>query len=563
MQSRFSKQEIDKIAALTSRRIDLFIEGSDVDQGITDIATCSGKHVLINVPCKMLNENLRNYVQHKRQDPRGTSACVVVPQFMLRRRDTAHLLAGMQLITSFDQDAFEPYTQSVAYRPYPVVVFYDPVGLQLNALEGSGLTFLISGVALKGQVGRVPANICFDSGANGIFVSQAFVDRSGFAVKPCGNKQLTLASGATSAISGVVDLHLKIQSFQGRVQGFVTPLAGPYDVILGDSWLKEYKAVLNYGTKSLVIRKKGGGKVSFSCQQDQKSHPNSSRASPKLLSVAQVTRAVRKGDRVFYCLISEVLESQQETSELSCMPAIHELISEYSDVILAGDALPPGLPPERPQLPPTIPLLDGANPVARPMYRLSQLERREVERLIREGLLSGQIEPSSSTWSAPTLFVAKKTGELRMCLDLRGLNKVTKRNATSTPDVQTLLDQIGRNKVFSTLDCMSAYHQIRLRDDEKPLTAFRTHIGLYQYTVMNFGLVNAPSTWLRCINDALGDSVGRTCLVYMDDIIVMSPTAESHPDAVRDVLDRLRKAQIYLKARKCTWAAEQVEFLGY
>ena len=158
MQSRFSKQEIDKIAALTSRRIDLFIEGSDVDQGITDIATCSGKHVLINVPCKMLNENLRNYVQHKRQDPRGTSACVVVPQFMLRRRDTAHLLAGMQLITSFEQDAFEPHTQSVAYRPVvvfydPVVVFYDPVGLQLNALEGSGLTFLISGVALEGQVG--------------------------------------------------------------------------------------------------------------------------------------------------------------------------------------------------------------------------------------------------------------------------------------------------------------------------------------------------------------------------------------------------------------------------
>ena len=110
---------------------------------------------------------------------------------------------------------------------------------------------------------------------------------------------------------------------------------------------------------------------------------------------------------------------------------------------------------------------------------------------------------------------------------------------------------------------MQAYHQIRLRPEEKELTAFNTYIGMYQYTVMNFGLKNAPSTWLRCLQDALGDSVGRTCLMYMDDIIIMSPTAETHPAAVRDVLEKLRTAQIYLKASKCEWAQEHCEFLGY
>jgi hypothetical protein len=468
----------------------------------------------------------------------------------------------MQVIRSYNQDAFSPSSEFDAYRPYPVVVYYDPVGLQLNAIEGTGLTFMFEGIALRGQAGHVPANICFDSGANSVFVSQAFVERSGFSTKPCNSKQLTVANGQTSAITGMCELHLKIQSYQGKVQGFVTPLAGPYDIILGESWLKQQQAALDYGDKTITIRK-GGGKVSISCQPAQTFPSKSSRSSPKLLSVAQVKRAVQKGEHVFYCLISEVVDKQESANEMSCMPSIRELISEYSDVILTGDTLPPGLPPERPHLPPTIPLLPDAVPVARPMYRLSQLERREVERLIREGLLSGMIECSSSNWSSPTLFVRKKTGELRMCLDLRALNKVTKRNATSTPDVQTLLDQIGRNEVWSTLDCMQAYHQIRLRDEEKPLTAFRSHLGLYQYTVMNFGLVNAPSTWLRCINDALGDAVGRTCLVYMDDIIVMSPTPESHPAAVRDVLDRLRKAQIYLKARKCNWASEHVEFLGY
>ena len=174
------------------------------------------------------------------------------------------------------------------------------------------------------------------------------------------------------------------------------------------------------------------------------------------------------------------------------IPDVRQVLNDFKDVILPGDELPPGLPVERPDLPQAIPLEPGTVPIAKPQYRLSQLERREVERQIKLGLAQGRFEPSSSPWSAPVIFVAKKSGELRKCPNMRAFNRKTIHNAASITDIQTLLDQIGQNKVFSTLDCMSAYHQIRLHDEDKPKTAFRTHMGHYQYTVFEFSVLSMP-----------------------------------------------------------------------
>jgi hypothetical protein len=288
----FSSSEMHSFAVLSGRPIDVLIPGAnDVNQTLAAIGQCAGKHIFLNVPCNTLVEILRTYVQHKQQAPENTSACVVVPEFLLRRREVSQLLTGVQLLQSFEQNASLPSSALEPYRPYPVVVFYDPIGLapQLNAMSGTGLTFLFKGVALTGQAGHVPANICFDSGANGIFISQAFANRSGFTVKPCPSTQLTMANGESSSIAGTCDLHLKIQSYQNRVQGFVTTLAGPYDVILGDTWLNSHKAVLDYDARAIVIRK-GANKISLTCGPP-KSSPRSSRGTSKLLSLAQVKRS--------------------------------------------------------------------------------------------------------------------------------------------------------------------------------------------------------------------------------------------------------------------------------
>ena len=143
-----------------------------------------------------------------------------------------------------------------------------------------------------------------------------------------------------------------------------------------------------------------------------------------------------------------------------------------------------------------------------------------------------------------------------MVLDWRALNALTVKNACASTDVQSLLDQIGNKRIFSVCDAMSAYHQIGLHPEDRPKTAFRTPLGHFQYTVLGFGLVNSPAIWTTCILNILRDLIGVDCLVYMDDIIIMSTTRENHPAAVQRVLDKLRHHKIYLKARKCKWALE-------
>jgi len=546
---------------VTNRMFDLAATNTTVPAKVTVCSatafadtSVAGLHVLVNVPAQHVCDALRHYRHDKRQAPAGTSACFLVPPDVARRPEVAGLLKGMHHLLPLEPktDASHPDAEP-SVRSWPVMAFYDAVGLQLNAINGCGLSMTMQSIAVQGTVSHVPANISFDSGASECYVSQAFVERAGLAVKPS-SERVTLADGSEATALGVSLVHLRLQAFHARMKCFVMKLAPPFDVIIGEPWLREHRAVLDYGAQAVTLRK-GTKKIAVSCGpkavMPSAPYPTNSSDEPPLLRVAQVRRMLRKRERMFVCQVTAADNPEPVADTTSdCLPDIEALITEYGDVLLQGDDLPPGLPPERPDAPQAIPLVPGATPVTRRMYRLSQLERREVERQIKLGLASGRIEPSSSPYSAPVLFVAKKSGELRMCLDWRGLNKQTVRNATVTPDVQTLLDQIGGNRVFSVLDCMAAYNQIRLSDEDKPKTAFRTHIGHYQYAVLGFDLVNAPAVWVTEINRALGDAVGRCCLVYMDDIIIMSKDAAGHAAAVREVLDRLRKANIYVKANK-------------
>ena len=149
----------------------------------------------------------------------------------------------------------------------------------------------------------------------------------------------------------------------------------------------------------------------------------------------------------------------------------------------------------------TIPLEPGHKPPFKPIYRLSPVELAEVEKQVSELLKQGLIEPSSSPFGAPVLFVAKKDGSLRMCIDYRGLNKISIKYKYPLPRTDQLLDALSGAKVFSNLDLQSGYHQIRIHDDDVPRTAFRTPFGHYQFKVLSFGLTNAPATFQATMND--------------------------------------------------------------
>jgi hypothetical protein len=176
-------------------------------------------------------------------------------------------------------------------------------------------------------------------------------------------------------------------------------------------------------------------------------------------------------------------------------------------------------------------------------------------------LRHGIIQKSTSPFGAPVLFVKKKTGEMRMCIDYIALNKVTVANRYPLPRIDDLLDKMQGATVFSTLDLLSAYHQIRLTDEDIPKTAFRTPTGLYECKVMPFGLTNATSVFMAAMNDILSE-MGFVA-VYLDDILIFSKTTEEHVMHVQAVFEKLQEHGFYLKLSKCEFFKSSVPYLGH
>ncbi|PIA12723.1 DNA/RNA polymerase [Coemansia reversa NRRL 1564] len=178
-------------------------------------------------------------------------------------------------------------------------------------------------------------------------------------------------------------------------------------------------------------------------------------------------------------------------------------------------------------------------------------------------LKKGYIRPSSSPWGAPVLFVKKKDSSLRLCVDYRRLNQKTIHDAFPMPRIEELLDDTCRATIFSKIDLVQAYHQVRIRKEDIPKMAFRTKSGLFEYTVVPFGLTNAPAVFQRVMNHALSDLLGKTCIVYLDDILVFSQNMLDHAHDLDDVLAQLKKHNLRSKPEKCAFFQKSIDFLGH
>ena len=198
-----------------------------------------------------------------------------------------------------------------------------------------------------------------------------------------------------------------------------------------------------------------------------------------------------------------------------------------------------------------------------PIYNLSEKELKVLREYLRDALAKGWIRESSSHAGAPILFAPKKDGELRLCVDYRGLNKITKKNRYPLPLIGEILDRLSKAKVYTKLDLRNAYHRIRIREGDEWKTAFRTRYGHFEYLVLPFGLTNAPATFQAYINRALARLVDVTCIVYLDDILIYSGDPAAHRQHVIEVLKRLRQHGLYAKLSKCKFSVTNVEFLGY
>ena len=211
-----------------------------------------------------------------------------------------------------------------------------------------------------------------------------------------------------------------------------------------------------------------------------------------------------------------------------------------------------------------IEMLAGAKPVNIKQYRLTPLEREDLLKQVDAFIEKGWIEPSTSSWSSSVLFVPKPNGKLRFCVDYRKVNAETVPNRSPIPNQGELLDRLQGAEYFSALDLASGYYQLAMALDSREYTAFPTPYGLYHWKVMPMGLSNAPAIFQTAMNVILGKHIrAGYCMVYLDDIIILSKTISEHAQHLDAVLTSLHESNLFCQLPKCFWARKQLKYLGH
>ena len=220
----------------------------------------------------------------------------------------------------------------------------------------------------------------------------------------------------------------------------------------------------------------------------------------------------------------------------------------------------PGLPPHR-EIEFCIDVVSDTAPISMPPYRMALAELKELKEQLQELLDKGFIRPSTSPWGAPVLFVKKKDGTLRLCIDYRELNKVIVKNKYPLPRIDDLFDQLQGAQYFSKIDLRSGYHQLRIREADISKRAFRTRYGHYEFLVMSFGLINAPAAFMDLMNRVFRPYMDQFVVVFIDDILMYSNCMKEYVYHLRTSSKHYENASLMLKLSKCDFGPKVYHFL--
>jgi hypothetical protein len=403
-------------------------------------------------------------------------------------------------------------------------------------------------IQFEGLVQGVACRVLLDSGATANFVSEEFMHALVLPTMPL-NSLLTvnLADGRAKVTDQVCAVDLSVGSFQFRVDCLPTELH-TYDVVLGKPWLTAFNPCVNWRLNTVCLVDGESTHVLVGSQRSD---------APKyVISAIELDRFASDLTELYVLKLKPV---QRDSEPIHAQPGLEDLLQEFSDVL---SGLPDSLPPPRVG-DHEIHLEPGARPPASRIYPLSGAQLAELRAQLQELLERGYIRPSSSPYGAPILFVPKKDGGWRLCIDYRALNKLTIRNQHPLPRIDEMFEQLCGSKLFTKLDLASGYHQIRMHENSIEKTAFKTKYGHYEFTVMPFGLTNAPATFQYVMNTVLAPYLDRFVLVYLDDILIYSKSFEEHLQHLRLVLQALRDHQFFCKRSKCLFCAPEVEYLGH
>ena len=417
-----------------------------------------------------------------------------------------------------------------------------------------------------------------DSGSTHCFVDSTFGRNYELPTTSVPPIELRLFDGTSnSIITQSVQLPVLFPTGETMtISFFMTPLDPSCSVVLGYNWLTRYNPLIDWVLGSIKFRphlldsspltSTSTARAATLPSQNRVSEeaPKHSDTTPHISMIgaaAFMHASKQNGSQCFSLHLSDPLLSAKSTTLSDKTPNLSEIPEEYHDYAdVFSESEASKLAPHRPyDL--KIDLEDGATPPPiSAMYSLSPSELESLRNFVDENLTRGFIRATSSLHSAPVLFVQKPDGSLRLCVDYRGLNRISKKDRYPLPLISDLLATAGKARIYTTLDLRHAYHLVRIAEGDEWKTAFRTRYGSFEWLVMPFGLTNAPASFQRFMNDIFSDMLDVHVIIYLDDILVYSDDPKEHKKHVREVL---RQNRLYCKPEKCHFNKDTVNYLGF
>ena len=406
---------------------------------------------------------------------------------------------------------------------------------------------------IMGNIGHTTLEVMLDSGSSISLLAQSSVSQmTNIIDKPVPEILLKTASGVPLPTVRYITASVLIQNMETPVQHnffVVSDLIAP--VILGLDFLQNHSLVLDFSEDTVQVYPKRT-QISVENQQLEQIMKNTQNSKPHVGMIAAICTDSNVVPEE--CAIPDFGAPNNCELPENCGGDFRQLVEEHKalfGIIPGKTTLDCHYIPTR------------GPPIRVPPRRIPGHYRQEVVRQIETMLAQGVIKESSSPWMAPTVFVPKKSGELRICVDYRSLNKQTAKDSYPLPLPDEVQDRLAHAAVFSTLDLHSGYWQLPVAEADQPKTAFcpGPGMGLYQFCRMPFGLSGAPASFQRLMDSVLrGLPFAST---YLDDILVYSPNVECHKDHLRQVFCRLQVAGLMLRGKKCSIGVPKVSYLGH
>ncbi|KAI0492241.1 hypothetical protein KFK09_026510 [Dendrobium nobile] len=426
-------------------------------------------------------------------------------------------------------------SSSVASAPAPV----QPRVYSLSQQEARDAPDVVTGTI---YISDQPCRVLFDSGASHSFLSERYFELLCLdsVLLPI-SLSVILPAGSNLIARKFCFCEIDIAGKKWKSSLILLPISS-YDVILGMDWLSLYEAQIDCLKKqvSLLV---AGERVVFQGLRGVLS---------SLISALEVSKMWKKGYPVF---LASVRDLNLEVGSVSEIPVVREFADVFPEELV-------GLPPDR-EVEFSIDVFLGTAPISKAPYRMAPKELSELKVQLQELVDRGFVRPSVSPWGAPVLFVKKKDGTLRMCVDYKDLNKVTIKNKYPLPRIDDLFDQLSGSSVFSKIDLRSGYYQVKVKESDVVKTAFSTRYGHYEFLVMPFGVTNAPAIFMDLMNRVFREFLDQFVIVFIDDILVYSASEDEHARHLSIVLETLRRHQLYAKFSKCEFWLKSISFLGH